>query len=87
MGIIDRCGIGASKHAQKYPEKYVIKPNITALNIGHIFHFQKCSDKEIYPKWTFASKNIKFGNNNFIKKIGVKKCKTFMMTSAITEVF
>ena len=68
MGINDRCAVGTCKNAQKYKEKYVIKPHISAYNNSLELKFWRCSDPKLYPKWTTACnrKNFKFGKNNFI---------------------
>ena len=70
MGINDRCAVGACSNARKYPEKYIIKPHIAGFDCNPSLRFWKCTDPNLYKKWTEACKRkqgtFKLGKNNFI---------------------
>ena len=68
MGVNDRCAVGKCNNARKYPEKFVIKPRIFAFDTSLQLRFWKCTDPNLYPRWTFACnrKNFKFGKYNVV---------------------
>ena len=68
MGVNDRCAVGKKNKAQKYPQKFLIKPHISACDTSLQLRVWKCTDPKLYPKWTFACnrKNFKFGKYNVV---------------------
>ena len=44
MGGNDRCAVGKCNNARKYPEKFVIKPHIFAVDTSLQLRFWKCTD-------------------------------------------
>ena len=57
-----------NENDRKYPEKFVIKPHISAFDTSLQLRFWKCTDSKLYPKWTFACnrKNFKIGKYNVV---------------------
>ena len=68
MGINDRCAIGKCNNARKYPDKFIIKPHISAFDTSLQLRFWTCKDPKLYPKWSSACyrKDFKFGKYNVI---------------------
>ena len=54
MGKSDRCAIGACNNSRKYRDKQLILPHITAFDGNKELRFWKCSDVQLFPKWTAA---------------------------------
>lgn len=68
MGKNDRCAIGACNNARMYEDKQVVKPHISAFDTSMKLRFWKCTNPNLYNKWTSACnrKDFKFGKHHVI---------------------